>query len=144
MDPGTPIAVITLSAKVLSTIWTYYSEAKNARSDITLLTDEIRAFQDVLQKLEDFLSRSSRVSLPASLETALKQAQSDLTSIDKQLDPGKGTKRMRLFGTRALKWPFTKKEVEESIARFDRLKTSINLALNTDSAFETPTLFLSP
>ena len=143
MDPGTPIAVITLSAKVLSTIWTYYWEAKNARSDITALTDEIRGSQDVLQKVEDLLSRSSRVSLPASLETTLKQAQLDLTLIDKQIDPSKGTTRMRLFGKRALKWPFTKKEVEEWIARFDRLKTSINLALNTDSAFETPTHFLS-
>ncbi|KAL8913505.1 MAG: hypothetical protein Q9171_001693 [Xanthocarpia ochracea] len=113
MDPGTPIAVITLSAKVLSTIWTYYWEAKNARSDITLLTNEIRGFQDVLQKVEDLLSRSSRVSLPASLETTLKQAQLDLTSIDKQIDPGKGTTRMRLLGKRALKWPFTKKELKK-------------------------------
>ena len=143
MDPGTPIAVITLSAKVLSTIWTYYREAKNARSDITLLTNEIRGFQDVLQKVEDLLSRSSRISLPASLETILKQAQLDLTSIEKQIDPGKQTTRMRLLGKRALKWPFTKKEVEEWIARFDRSKTSINLTLNTDTAFETPTRFLS-
>lgn len=141
MDPGTAIAVSTLSAKVLSIIWTYCSDVTNARSEITLLIDEIHGFSDVLQKVQDLLRKSSRVSLPGSLETTLEQAQSQLESLEEELDPGKGAKLMRRLGKRALKWLFTKKEVEEWIARFHRLKTTIDLALNTDSASDLPTCF---
>ncbi|KAL8689298.1 MAG: hypothetical protein Q9218_004999 [Villophora microphyllina] len=133
MDPGTAIAVATLATKVLSIIWKYGSEVKNARASIMLLADEIHGFREVMQKVQDLLSKSSRISIPASLEKTIKQALLELQSLEGQLDSVEGSKRMRLFGKRALKWPLTKKEVDERVARFQRMKATINLALNTDS-----------
>ncbi|KAL8964880.1 MAG: hypothetical protein Q9183_004159 [Haloplaca sp. 2 TL-2023] len=138
MDPGTAIAVTTLSSKVLSIIWKYSSDVKNAKSDIISLRDEIQTFDDVLKSVQDVLKKSPRLTLPASLRTALDQAQKDLESLENQLDPGKKAKWMSRVGKRALTWPLAKKEVESWIARFQRLKATINLALDAGSASDAP------
>ena len=55
MDPGTIIAVVELSAKLLSVIGKYYTEVKNARDEIFRLTHELETSKEVLQRLLNFL-----------------------------------------------------------------------------------------
>ncbi|KAL9016281.1 MAG: hypothetical protein Q9185_006377 [Variospora sp. 1 TL-2023] len=132
MEPGTAIAIGQVSAKVVSIIWKYYSDVKDAESNITFLANEIHDFRNVVQSLQDLLQRSSKVSVSAALETTITQALTDINSLETKLDPGTRAKAMRRLGKRALKWPFTKKEVDEWVVRFQRFKATVNLALNTD------------
>lgn len=134
MDPGTAIAVATLSTKVVSLIWKYSSDFKNAQSSITLLANEIEAFKQVMLKLEELLKKSSNLPALGSLETTLKQALLDVENLERKLRPGKGAKTMERLGKR-LKWPLDKKEVEDWITTFQRLKATVNLALNTDTTY---------
>ena len=139
MDPGTAIAVGQVSAKVLSIIWKYYSEVKDAKSNVTRLANEIQDFQNVMQKFSELLQKDSvvaKVPASASLITTIKQSLSDINILETKLDPGTGAKVMKRVGKRALKWPFTKKEVDEWVTRFQRLKGTLSLAMNADQACE--------
>ncbi|KAL8646494.1 MAG: hypothetical protein Q9210_006113 [Variospora velana] len=132
MEPGTAIAIGHVSAKVVSIIWKYYSDIKDAESNITFLANEIQDFRNVVQRVQDLLQRSSKVSVSAALGTTITQALTDINTLETKLDPGTKAKAMRRLGNRALKWPFTKKEVDEWVVRFQRFKATVNLALNTD------------
>ena len=132
MDPGTAVAVGTLSAKVLSIIWKYYKDVKDAQHDIKLLANELEYSHDLIQKFETMASGTSELPVAASLCTTIEQALSELKTLEKRLDPGSGAKAMRRLGKRALKWPFAKGEVEQWVTRFQRLKETASLALNID------------
>lgn len=132
MDPGTAVAVCTLSAKVVSIIWKYYKNVEGARGEIELLAKELEGLQHLMQKFQKLVDSSSKLPVAASLETTIKQALSDLETLESKLVLGKGTKVMRRFGKRALKWAFAKSEVEQWVSQFQRLKETANLALNTD------------
>ncbi|KAL8752178.1 MAG: hypothetical protein Q9184_005817 [Pyrenodesmia sp. 2 TL-2023] len=132
MDPGTAVAVATLSAKVLSTIWKYYENVEGAQRDIKLLANELEDFDHLMQKFQGLVENNSKLPVAASLDARIKQALSYLKTLESRLNPGTGVKAMRRVGRRALIWPFTKNEVEQWVARFQRLKETANLALNTD------------
>ncbi|KAL8959103.1 MAG: hypothetical protein Q9193_003975 [Seirophora villosa] len=132
MEAGTAIAIGQLSTKVLSIIWKYYSDVKDAKSSITFLANEIKDFSNVLQSFIGLLQRSSKIPFSATLETTSTQALTDIQTLKDKLEPGTGDKAMKRFGKRALKWPLTKKEVGEWVERFERFKATLNLALNTD------------
>lgn len=132
MDPGTAVAVGTLSAKVLSILWKYYKDVKDAQHDIKLLANELECSHDLMHQFGTMASGTSSLPMAASLYTKIEQALSELQTLDKKLNPGTGAKAMRRFGNRALKWPFAKGEVEQWVTRFQRLKETANLALNID------------
>ena len=137
MDPGTAIAVGQVSAKVLSIIWKYYSEVKDAKSDVTYLADEIQDFHHVMQKFLELLQKDSmvaKVPASASLITTIEQSLSDIKILERRLDPGTGAKVMKRVGKRALKWPFSKKDVNDWVTRFQRLKGTLSLAMSADQA----------
>lgn len=51
MEAGLVIAIGQISAKVLSTIWKYYSDVKDAESEITLLARELEDFCHVVVRI---------------------------------------------------------------------------------------------
>ncbi|KAL9037961.1 MAG: hypothetical protein Q9180_003421 [Flavoplaca navasiana] len=132
MDPGTAVAVGTLSAKVLSILWKYYKDVKDAQHDIKLLANELEYSHDLMQKFGTMAKGTPRLPMAASLYTTIDQALLELKTLEKKLDPGVGAKAMRRLGKRALKWPFAKGEVEQWVTRFQRLKETASLALNID------------
>lgn len=110
MDPGTILAVVQITDRVLSLIAQYYSGVKNARKDIESLTTEVEAFSTVLRRIQALVRSSSdaaKLSLSASLDATIQGSLSDIKKIKNQLDPSKGTakKVMSRIGFRALKWP---------------------------------------
>lgn len=138
MEPGTIIAVGQVSAKVISIIWKYYSDVKDAQDSIRNLRNEVEDIQMVVQKTQElFQNASMAAKLPASalLVKTLEQYLKDMTELETKLDPGAGSKVMKKFGKRALAWPFTKKEVDVWIAKFKTLKDTLNVALNTDQRY---------
>ena len=134
MDPGTILAVAELSTKALSVITKYYWDVKNAKADIERLWNEIKAFDDVLQKVQELVQNfgTTRLPISASLGEAVKQSLLDITMLEDKLNPGKGRRIMKRAGFRALKWPLTSKEVDDCITKLERYKTTIGLALSTD------------
>ena len=134
MDPGTILTVTELSAKALSIIAKYYWDVKNAKADIERLWNEIKAFHDVLHKVQELVQNFGATRLPilALLGEAVKQSLLDITILEDKLNTGKGGRIMKRAGFRALKWSLTSKEVDDCITKLERYKTTIDLALSTD------------
>lgn len=136
MDPGTIIAVVETSVRVLSLIAKYYSTVKKAEEDIRGLKTGVEAIYNVLRRIQELVQscNETKLLLLASLATPIESASSDIDNIMNTLDSSRGKKAMSRVGLRALQWPFTKKEVEQQIGRLEGHKTTLTLALNSVQA----------
>jgi hypothetical protein len=128
------IAVVELSAKVVSVCVEYSRAIKNATKDIDLLLNELKSLQDVLEKVKQLLDgpNGSRLSASQSLRNGLDSSGSELKTLDQKLEPSISRKRMSRIGLRALKWPFETEEVNKVLGRLERCKQAISLALQLD------------
>ena len=128
------IAVIDLSAKIISLCLQYSNAVKNSRKDIERLQKKVSTIKNVLGKVEQLLDERDETLLPAThhLSDSLKECLFQLENLNTQLEPSKTRKAMRQFGVRALKWPFTSKEVEKYIASLENYEQIFTLALLTD------------
>lgn len=138
MDPGTFVAIVTTSATVLSLLSEYYSNVKSAKKDIQRLSDEIEGYRNVLQEVQKQVNITDAVvpSLSRSSVRAIQDSLSYLEELEDKLTPKKRGRLMKSVGLRALKWPFTCKEVDKYITRLERRKATLNLALSTDQTYE--------
>lgn len=134
MDPGTILAAVTTSATVITLISRYYSGVKNAREDIKRFSASVEEIHNVFQKVQALARGPDAAKLPASdpAVAAMEQSLREITELEDQLNPKMGGEMMRRVGLRALKWPFTSKQMDEYITKFERRKAMLNLALNAD------------
>ncbi|GKU15649.1 unnamed protein product, partial [Fusarium langsethiae] len=128
------IAVVDLSAKVLSLCFQYSQAVKNAKDDIEKLCEEVAAFQATTEELQTLIDgpRSQELKASQQLKSAIEDGRSRLKKLEQQLQPSTGRKRMSRFGLRALKWPFESKDVKGTIEDLERCRGNISLALNID------------
>ncbi|KAJ4194598.1 hypothetical protein NW759_016499 [Fusarium solani] len=128
------IAVVDLSAKVLSLCLQYSREVKNAKDDIERLRKEVADFQTTTQQVRDLVEGPRGQELEASrqLGSAIKDGRWTLEKLAQALEPSKHRKAMSRLGVRALKWPFESKDVEGTIQNLARCGGNILLALNID------------
>ncbi|MCJ1467997.1 hypothetical protein MMC07_006623 [Pseudocyphellaria aurata] len=133
MDPGTFTAILETSGTAGSLIVKYYRGVKDAKEEVESLQTEIDDFKKVLLGIQGSVQSSDPAKLShfSSLATAIEGSSSEIEKINHLLDPSKGKRLMRRVGIRALKWPFTKKEVQEHIERLERLKSTLSLASNS-------------
>lgn len=138
MDPGTVVAVVTTSATILSLLSEYYSSVKSAKKDIQRLSDEIEEYRNVLQEVQKQVNIKDAITPPLSSSSvrAIQESLSYLEELEAKLTPKKNGNLMKSVGLRALKWPFTCKEVDKHITRLERRKATLNLALSTDQTYE--------
>lgn len=140
MDPlsgaASVIAVIQLSSTVLDLCKQYISKVKKAKEDIQRLNTEVEAFSAVLVRLKDLLHGPEAAKLPTSgsLDQVIQQCHDELEGLKQKLNPnrGKSRQKMKCFALRALKWPLTRKEVDETIVALEKHKTTLNTALSLD------------
>ena len=139
MDPRTALAVVQISASVLSIILKYYSGVKDAKKDIERLEDEIRVVCKIFQNLKDLLDKTNitttgTTELPVSksLLGPTRRTLSEMLELEKRLNPNPGRKVMNKVGFRALGWPLKKKDVDGYIARLERDKATVVSALQLD------------
>ena len=127
------IAVIEISAKVTSLCLQYSAAVKDAKKDIEHLQSKVADLGGILGEV-DRLLKTHHMRLPTTqkLEKSLKDCFQRLTKLEARLNPGNTRKTMSRFGVRALKWPFTSKEVHEIIIDLGRYKDNFNLALQVD------------
>ncbi|KAK7582833.1 hypothetical protein V3481_012131 [Fusarium oxysporum f. sp. vasinfectum] len=128
------IAVIDLSAKVISLCFQYSQAVKNAKYDIEKLCEEVAAFQATTEELKTLVEGPRGKELKASQQSksAIEDGHSRLKKLEQQLQPSTRRQRMSRFGLRALKWPFESKDVKGTIEDLERCRGNISLALNID------------
>ncbi|PNY21228.1 Vegetative incompatibility protein HET-E-1 [Tolypocladium capitatum] len=110
-----------------------YSKAvKNAKDDIARLRREVIALQNAANSVDKLLIGPSgeRLKTSQQLRSTVRDSQSHLQAV---------ARGMTRFGLRALKWPFRCKEVETIVQDLGRCTQAINLALQVDQTYVTPT-----
>lgn len=130
-------AVIQISGHVFDLCRTYYSGVKEARKDIQRLRDEVTSLQDVLTNVADLADAPSSAQLSIlnllnQVDGPVQQCRAQLTELAAKLEPGQGKNKMKQFGLRALKWPFSSKDVEKAVVAIGRHKATFALALAAD------------
>jgi len=126
------IAVVQLSGQILSLCQKYYEDVKDAKTDIENLRNELTAVQAVLQRAQELAEGTDKLATSKALMEDLK---AELEGLVKMLDPGKRKKAMHTVGFRALKWPFTKSQIEKTLRLLERHKTTLITALDTDQMY---------
>jgi hypothetical protein len=131
------IAVIDISAKIFELCQTYVSAVKEARKDIQRLRDGVTSLQDVITDVRDLaedpsLSRRSVFNHLNQHDGPVQQCERDLRKLLAQLEVGEGENKMRQFGLRALKWPFSSKDIDKRLKVINDHKATFTLALTSD------------
>ncbi|KAH7309366.1 ankyrin repeat-containing domain protein [Rhexocercosporidium sp. MPI-PUGE-AT-0058] len=132
------IAVIDISAKIFELCQTYVSAVKEARKDIQRLRDGVTSLQDVMTDVRDLAEDSSfsTRSIFSHLNQhngPVQQCERDLRRLVAQLELGEGESKMRQFGLRALKWPFSSKDIDRRLQIINDHKATFTLALSSDN-----------
>ncbi|KAH6883823.1 hypothetical protein B0T10DRAFT_445692, partial [Thelonectria olida] len=128
------IAVVDLSANVLSLCFQYSREVKNAKDDIDRLRNEVENLKATSKRFQGLIDGPHGTKLQATQELhfAVKESRSRLEELEHSLRPSTSRKAMSRFGIRALKWPFQSRDIERTIELFARSRDAISLALQVD------------
>ena len=127
------IAVIDVSAKIASLCFQYSTEVKNAKDDVERIQRKLSDIKNLLEAVKQ-LDGPNGLRLPAThrLSNSLEKCLLELQKLKKRLDPGKTRKAMSRLGMRALKWPFTSKEVENIVTTLEGYEQTFSFALQVD------------
>ena len=128
------IAVIDISAKIISLCFHYSTAVGNSRKDIKHLQKKVSNIKDVLGQIEQLSDGRNKMLLLAThrLSDSLKECLWQLEELKTMLEPATTRKVMSRFGFQALKWPFTSKEVQKYIASLESYEQIYTLALLAD------------
>ena len=128
------IAVVDISAKVASLCFQYSVAVKDAKRDIERLQKKVTDIKNVLVEVGRLLDKGdkSQLSTTRKLLDSLEECYQQLQGLKAQLEPGGSRKAMQRVGLRALKWPFTSKQVEKIVATLEQYEDTFSLALQVD------------
>jgi hypothetical protein len=128
------IAVIDISAKITSICYQYSVAVKEAKDDIERVQRKVSDITHILEKLRQLLDSQDKTRLSSThgLLDSLRQCLQDLEDVKAKLEPGKSRKTMSRFGFRALKWPFTSKQVDKIVSTLEGYQQTFVLALQVD------------
>ena len=125
------IAVVDISAKVASLCFQYSVAVKDVKADIERLHQKVNGINNVLEKLQQLLDKQekSQLSTTCNIVDSLKECHKQLQGLKDQLKPSRGCRAMQRVGVRALKWPFTSKQVEKMVIVLEQYGHTFSLAL---------------
>ncbi|KAJ5028935.1 hypothetical protein J3E73DRAFT_430510 [Bipolaris maydis] len=128
------IAVIDISAKIVSLCYQYSVAIKDARDNIERVRRKVSDITHILEKIKQLLDSQdkTRLSTTQGLFSSLEQCLKELEGLEVTLEPRKTRKTMSRFGFRALKWPFTSKQVDKIVLDLERYEQTFGLALQAD------------
>jgi hypothetical protein len=131
------IAVIDMSAKITSLCFQYSIAIRDAKKDIERVQRKVGDITRVLEKAKELLDGRDKARLPAThtLFASLKECLQELEDLKTELEPGKTRKAMTRFGVRALKWPFTSKQVEKIVSRLEGYEQTFTLVYQVDQMY---------
>ncbi|KAH5436513.1 hypothetical protein HBI47_072820 [Parastagonospora nodorum] len=125
------IAVIDISAKIASLCYQYSVAVKDAKNDVERIKKKVGDVKRVLEGVKKLLDgpHKARLSTTHDLFMSLEQCLRELGVLKSELESGKAMSR---FGVRALKWPFTSKQVEKIVSSLEAHEHTFTLALQID------------
>ena len=125
------IAVVDISAKIVSLCYQYSVAVKDAKYDVERIKKKVSDVKRVLEGVKKLLDgpHKARLSTTHDLFLSLKQCLRELGGLKSELESGKAMSR---FGVRALKWPFTSKQVEKIVSSLEAHEHTFTLALQID------------
>jgi len=128
------IAVVDLSAKVASLCFQYSVAVKDAKADIERLHRKVTDIKNVVEKFQQLLDKheKSQLSTTRKMVDSLKECRQQLQGLKDQLKPSRSRRAMQQVGIRALKWPFTSKQVEKMVLSLEQYEHTFSLALQVD------------
>lgn len=128
------IAVIDISAKIFSLCSEYFEAVKDAKDDIERVQRKVGDIAHILEQIKQLLDSQdkTRLSTTQGLFSSLAKCLKELENLRVELEPGKGRKTMSRFGFRALRWPFTSKQVDKVILNLEGYEQTFSLALQVD------------
>lgn len=128
------IAVVDISIKVVTICSQYYKAVSSARDDIQRLENQVRGLQTTLNRAREVIESPENDSLSASREFSnqLDGCWATLHELLSKLEPNKGHSTMRQFGLRALKWPFSRKEMDRTMSVLEQYQRRMMDSLQVD------------
>ncbi|KAK7582831.1 hypothetical protein V3481_012129 [Fusarium oxysporum f. sp. vasinfectum] len=125
------IAVVDLSAKVISWCVRYAQDVSHAKEDKKRLAEELTRLNLASVNARNLLDgpHGSKLKTSHALLLATVDSQSQLKRIERQLAERNGQGKVSF---EALKWPFKSKDVQSVIQDLDRCTKAIYLALGVD------------
>lgn len=137
MDPLSVTASIIAVLQLTSTVTSYLHDTRNATAEQAKVAVEAANLYSLLIALRFRVETAqsndpwfNHVKLLAVSNGPLEQFKEALESLVKELQPSENRARDHIKS--ALRWTFTKKEVENALRRIERLKSLINCALTND------------
>jgi hypothetical protein len=126
--------IVDISAKIASLCFQYSVAVKDAKKDIDRLQRTVTDVKNVLEEVKHLLDGQDKLRLSTThkLSDSLEQCHQQLQGLNAQLEPGKTHKAMHRLGMRALKWPFTNKQVEKMVVSLEKYEQTFSLALQVD------------
>jgi hypothetical protein len=131
---GSVIAIIDISAKITSLCFQYSKSVKDATNDIERVRRKVGDITYILETIKQLLDEQGQTHLSTThgLSDSLSQCLQELENLKVKLEPGKTRKAMSRVGMRALKWPFTSKEVDKVISNLKGCEQTLSVALQVD------------
>ncbi|KAF5852409.1 hypothetical protein GGP41_007836 [Bipolaris sorokiniana] len=125
------IAVINISAKIISLCYQYSVSVKGAKNDVECIKKKVGDIKRVLEGVKKLLNGPHKARLPTThnLFISLEQCLLELGGLKSKLESSKDMSR---FGVQALKWPFTSKQVEKIVSSLEAHEHTFTLALQID------------
>ncbi|KAI9667819.1 MAG: hypothetical protein M1821_000638 [Bathelium mastoideum] len=132
------IAVIDISAKIISLCSQYFSAVKKAKNDIERVQRKLGDIKHILEMIKQLLDKqeTTRLSTTHDLLDSISRCLRELQDLEVTLEPEPGNTRRVTGGNgvRALKWPFTSKQVNKVVSSLEKYEQTFVLALQVDQA----------
>lgn len=120
------IAVIDITAKVVSGSYGYISSVVRAPDDLKKLVNELQSFTTVLITLQICAHDNPGSAALQQLDNPLLECMLEMKKFQAKLASNKDKWWARL------KWSFGEKETLDFTSRIERLKSSFNVAINAE------------
>ena len=148
MDPlsitASVITLIQAANEVVSLCYSYTTAAKGSNRSVSGITDEVKSLRNILESLEQLVRRDTYVKSTSSsqLQTIKNLCDGEagpiakeLKYLDEKLRPPAwasrdGSRRKAIL--QALIWPLKEEETKKTLTNIERLKASLELALNIE------------
>ena len=133
---GTLIAIVQLSGKITTLCLDYKVNVKDAPEDISRLLNEVRGLRGILERLVDLANTDAAMVPLPSLQDAetkdgvLATCLTDLAQLATVLEKGLADTASKW---KALLWPLRQKDVAKSVQQISQVKSTLQLALATDT-----------
>lgn len=128
------IAVLIKLSGEVTPLCIEYSAADKNNPEISKLQSRVEGLGTALKATQKFVESRDGQKLTVSQETldVIDICNKKLSSIKKALEENKEGNLHRRWGTRTLKWPWKRAQLDKIISQLDRYEQVITLALEPD------------